>query len=140
MDLKPGDLVRRVDIKGRKVFRVSHTDPNSGWIYARQVGGSGGLVTFVSRHMLRRVDGGRGVAAKKSPAQLDREIEVMTIGKPTKKDLPALKAAMARLRRESKRRGADLKIYGRDDAAQRLYDDVNEEIVRLNRTIVDLEG
>lgn len=55
MLFQPGDVVQRVDIRGRKKYIVSHTATDgSGWIYARPLGG-GGIVTFVSQFMLKKV-------------------------------------------------------------------------------------
>ena len=50
-----GDIVRRVDIKGRKKFVIIRiASDGSGWIYAQPLGG-GGTVTFPSQFMLRKV-------------------------------------------------------------------------------------
>lgn len=55
MHFSIGDIVQRVDIKGRKKFVIEKiaTD-GSGWIYARPLGG-GALVTFPSQFMLKKV-------------------------------------------------------------------------------------
>ena len=49
---KPGDIVRRTDIKGRKKFIVSHTTQD--FVYCRQIGGSGGLVAILP-FMLKKI-------------------------------------------------------------------------------------
>jgi hypothetical protein len=55
MHFSVGDIVQRVDIKGRKKFVIERiaTD-GSGWIYDRPIGG-GPIVTFVSQFMLKKV-------------------------------------------------------------------------------------
>jgi hypothetical protein len=57
MHFSIGDVVQRVDIKGRKRFVITGiASDGSGWIYARQLGGgSGGTITFPSQFMLRKV-------------------------------------------------------------------------------------
>lgn len=55
-----GDIVQRVDIKGRKKFVIVRiADDGSGWIYARQLGGGSGawdeIITFPSQFMLKKV-------------------------------------------------------------------------------------
>ena len=55
MHFSVGDIVQRIDIKGRKKFVIERiaTD-GSGWIYARPLGG-GSIVTFPSQFMLKKV-------------------------------------------------------------------------------------
>ncbi len=57
MHFAVGDIVQRVDIKGRKRFViVSIATDGSGWIYARQIGGGNGeIITFPSQFMLKKV-------------------------------------------------------------------------------------
>jgi hypothetical protein len=55
MHFSVGDIVQRVDIKGRKKFVIERiANDGSGWIYARPIGG-GSIVTFVSQYMLKKV-------------------------------------------------------------------------------------
>jgi hypothetical protein len=55
MHFSVGDIVVRRDIKGRKQYMIVRiAGDGSGWIYARPLGG-GGIVTFVSQFMLRKV-------------------------------------------------------------------------------------
>lgn len=57
MHFSVGDIVQRVDIKGRKKYLIVRiADDGSGWIYARPLGGGGGgIVTFPSQFMLKKV-------------------------------------------------------------------------------------
>lgn len=56
MHFTVGDIVQRIDIKGRKKFRIIRiADDGSGWIYALQIGGGSGVVTFPSQFMLKKV-------------------------------------------------------------------------------------
>ena len=55
MHFSVGDIVVRVDIKGRKKYVIERiASDGSGWIYARPLGG-GQLTTFVSQFMLKKV-------------------------------------------------------------------------------------
>ncbi len=55
MHLSVGDIVVRVDIKGRKRYVIERiASDGSGWIYARPLGG-GPITTFVSQFMLKKV-------------------------------------------------------------------------------------
>jgi hypothetical protein len=54
--LKIGDIVQRADINGRRRFVI--VGIFGPWIYTRQIegrGGTPGVVTFPSQHMLRKV-------------------------------------------------------------------------------------
>ncbi len=56
MHFSVGDVVVRIDIKGRKRYRIERiASDGSGWIYARPVGG-GKIVTFPSQFMLKKVE------------------------------------------------------------------------------------
>lgn len=56
MHFSIGDIVQRTDIKGKKRFVITGiASDGSGWIYARQLGGAGGTITFPSQFMLKKV-------------------------------------------------------------------------------------
>lgn len=56
MHFQVGDIVQRIDIKGRKKYVITHfAKDQSGWIYARALGGGGGTITFPSQFMLKKV-------------------------------------------------------------------------------------
>jgi hypothetical protein len=55
MHFQVGDIVQRIDIKGRKKYVITHfASDQSGWIYARPLNG-GPTTTFVSQFMLKKV-------------------------------------------------------------------------------------
>ena len=56
MHFAVGDIVQRVDIKGRKKFVIVRISTDgSGWIYARQIGGGNNIITFPSQFMLKKI-------------------------------------------------------------------------------------
>ena len=55
MHFQIGDIVQRADVPGRKRFVIVRIAPP--WIYTRRFDGGGtpGVVTFPSQHMLKKV-------------------------------------------------------------------------------------